>query len=97
MLKRIKGQSMVEYALIITIVALALLAVNIYMKRGVEGKLRDSGDSIGQQFEARATEVIVNRDASGTVSEENLAGKTTVTLTGDKSVYSGSEAVEKMW
>lgn len=97
MLKRTKGQSMVEYALIITIVALALLAVNIYMKRGVEGKLRDSGDNIGAQFEAGGTAVTTNRDASGSVSEENLAGKTVVTLTADTSTSKGSESVDKMW
>ena len=47
-----KGQSTLEYAVIIAVVVGALLAIQIYMKRGVEGKLRGSADSIGEQYSA---------------------------------------------
>ena len=52
MLKRHKGQSTLEYAMIIAVVVAALLAMNIYMKRGVQGKLRESIDSVGEQYDA---------------------------------------------
>lgn len=49
------GQSTLEYALIIAVVLGALLAMNNYMRRGVQGRLRSSADSIGDQFSAGNT------------------------------------------
>ena len=45
-----KGQSTVEYAVLIVVVIAALLAMSIFMKRGVMGKARESTDQIGEQF-----------------------------------------------
>ncbi len=47
-----KGQSTLEYAVIIAVVVGALVAMQHYMKRGVEGKLRESTDNIGEQYSA---------------------------------------------
>ena len=44
------GQSTVEYAVLIVVVIAALLAMSIFMKRGVMGKARESTDQIGDQF-----------------------------------------------
>lgn len=52
MMKTKKGQSTLEYALIITVVIAALLAINVYMKHGVQGRLKESADDIGKQFDA---------------------------------------------
>ena len=51
----IKGQSTLEYAIIIMVVIAALLTMNAYMKRGLQGKLRDASDQIGEQFSAQTT------------------------------------------
>ncbi len=50
-----RGQSTLEYAVIIAVVVAALLAIQIYMKRGVQGKLRESSDKIGEQYSAGNT------------------------------------------
>jgi uncharacterized protein (UPF0333 family) len=50
MLLRRKGQSTLEYALIIAVVVAALLVVQIYMRRSVRGRLRSSSDQIGDQY-----------------------------------------------
>ena len=50
MWKNRKAQSTVEYAVLIAVVAGALLAMQIYMKRGAMGKLRSSTDQIGDQL-----------------------------------------------
>ncbi len=50
LLQREKAQSTVEYAIIIAVVISALLAMQFWMRRGVMGKLRDSSDQIGDQF-----------------------------------------------
>ena len=45
-----QGQSTFEIALVIVVVAAAAIAMSIFMKRSVMGKLRESGDQIGGQF-----------------------------------------------
>lgn len=45
-----KGQSTLEYALLIAVIVAGLIAMQVYMKRGVQGKLRSSTDSIGEQY-----------------------------------------------
>ena len=50
-----RGQSTVEYAVVIAVVIGALLTMQIYMKRGTQGKLRDATDQIGEQFSPRGT------------------------------------------
>ena len=47
---RSRGQSTLEYVVLVAVVISALLAMRIYMKRGVQGKLRSSTDSIGAQY-----------------------------------------------
>jgi hypothetical protein len=78
MIKRRKGQSTLEYALIIAVVVGALLAMQIYMKRGMEGRMRKASDDIGKQFDANATYVQHTTTKSGTTVEETSAGATTV-------------------
>jgi len=43
-----------EYALVVAVAIAALLAMQTYMKRGVQGKLRDATDQVGEQFSPTA-------------------------------------------
>jgi len=45
-----KAQSTLEYAVIIAVVVGALVAMQFYLKRGLQGRLRQSSDDIGEQF-----------------------------------------------
>jgi len=40
------GQTIIEYATFIVVVVLALLAMQVYVKRGVQGKIKDMADQI---------------------------------------------------
>lgn len=51
MKKSTKGQSTLEYAAIIAVVVAAIVALNVYMKRGIEGHLRNASDDIGTQYD----------------------------------------------
>jgi len=51
-----KAQSTLEYAVIIAVVMVALLAMNIYMRRGFSGRLRDIADTVGPQYWPGSTE-----------------------------------------
>ena len=48
--KRFSAQLAVEYAMVIAILVGALLAMQIYLKRSIQGNLRGSADEIGGQF-----------------------------------------------
>jgi hypothetical protein len=49
-LRKMKGQSTLEYAILIIIIIGALLTIQTYIKRGVQGRLKSSSDDIGDQF-----------------------------------------------
>ena len=49
-----RGQSTAEYAILAAVVIAALLAMQIYMKGGIQGKLRESADQVGDQFSPSA-------------------------------------------
>lgn len=45
-----RGQSTLEYVVIIAVVVAGLITMQIYLKRSVQGKLRDATDQIGEQY-----------------------------------------------
>ena len=49
-LKKTKGQSTMEYAILIIIIIGALLSIQVYIKRGIQGRLKSATDDIGEQF-----------------------------------------------
>ena len=49
-LRKIKGQSTLEYAVLIVIIIGALLSIQAYIKRGVQGRLKQATDDVGEQF-----------------------------------------------
>jgi uncharacterized protein (UPF0333 family) len=96
-----KAQSTLEYGLVIAIVVAALLAINIYMKRGVQGRLRSSADDIGEQFEARNTSSSYTTTRGGKTVELTAAGETTTYAgaggkgTAECVTRTGNESIDK--
>jgi len=93
MVRRRRGQSVLEYAVIIAVVVSALLAVNIYMKRGLENRMRQSGDDVGKQFAAGATQVTRNTTRNSLVIETTAQAETTTDTQYDASTLQGIESV----
>ncbi|MBF0386479.1 MAG: hypothetical protein HQL20_01325 [Candidatus Omnitrophica bacterium] len=81
MKKNSKGQSTLEYAILIIIIIAALLSLNTYVKRGVQGRLRSATDDIGDQFSTGANYYKSTVSISNTYSN-NLAG---TAMTGKRS------------
>jgi len=79
---RRKGQSTVEYALIIAVVLAAFLTMQHYIRRGVEGKMRDSADSIGSQFDDKTslTHTIQQHDSLVTTETFGIARGSTTSI-----------------
>lgn len=94
MLSNKKAQSTLEYAVVIAVVVGALIAIQIYMKRGVQGKLRESADQVGEQFEASDTEVDITTDQTGTTIQTTTTdGVTRVQAVSGSQKESGTETV----
>jgi len=53
--KENKAQSMLEYAAVVMCLVAALVAMQVYIKRGMQGRLRQLGDELGQQYAPRNT------------------------------------------
>ena len=51
-----KGQTTLEYAVILIIVMGSFLAMQNYVKRGIQGRWRDSVDGMGDQYDPRTAE-----------------------------------------
>lgn len=62
--KRQKGQSVVEYAVLLVIVMGALVAMTNYIKRAVQGRWKSVVDDMGDQYDPRLTEIAVNHTIS---------------------------------
>ncbi|MFH1397223.1 MAG: hypothetical protein ABIH27_01560 [Candidatus Omnitrophota bacterium] len=94
MLRQRRGQSTLEYALVIAAVIAALIAINSYMKKGVEGRLKSSTDQIGKQFEANGTfsdSWSVNSTGTTTTTETRVAGGGTGTVVSSSEILTRGE------
>jgi Flp pilus assembly pilin Flp len=69
-LNKRKGQSTLEYAVLIVIIIAALLAMNQYIKRGLQGRLKSSTDDIGDQFSPGNTNYTKTVSTSSNTSEQ---------------------------
>jgi hypothetical protein len=65
MLRRNNGQSIVEYAVLLGVVIAALLIMQMFIKRGYQGGLKESADKFGEQFSAGGTTIHQKRTMEG--------------------------------
>ena len=56
--RKMKAQSTLEYAVLIMVIIGALLAIQTYIKRGVQGRLKSATDDIGDQYSPDNTNAI---------------------------------------
>ena len=102
-----KAQSTTEYAVLFAIVAAAVVGMQVYMKRSVQGRMRQSADSIGSQYEPGNTTSTITLNVSNTTTTTTTLQKdqplsdgrsgdtvTTITnITNDTTTRSGDETV----
>jgi len=77
---RKRGQSTLEYAVLIVVIIAALIAMQVYLKRGLQGRIRESSDQIGESYSpgytvsnrttTSASSVTETRGASGSVNTD---------------------------
>jgi len=88
-----KGQTTLEVVILIGFVTAALIAMGVYMKRGIQGRLRESTDQVGEQYSASHTsgKYKIVTDMQQT---ENLtkAGQTTTVINTNTQTKTGEGA-----
>lgn len=92
-LKKKRAQSTLEYGVLIAVIVAALIAMQVYIKRGVQGRLRTASDDIGDQFSPGYTTSLYNVTTNLT-SIENISKGETNTSTNQSVTRTGSETVQ---
>ncbi len=72
--RKTKGQSTMEYAILIIIIIAALLSIQMYIKRSVQGGLKSSSDDIGEQFSPGNTNLTVTTKSLSRTRETFVNG-----------------------
>lgn len=90
-----KGQSTLEYALVITVIMAAMVAINVYMKRGVQGKLRESADKIGEQYAAGKTVATITTQRTGNMVSRDTFGLADSSTFGDAATTDTAKGVSR--
>ena len=68
-----RAQSTFEYTALSVIVLAALISMQIYVKRGFSGRLKEASDTVGEQYEPRAT---TGRSTMGSTSQSRTIAVT---------------------
>jgi hypothetical protein len=50
-----KGQTVLELGILLIVLVSALIAMQVYVKRGIQGRLKGAVDSVGEQYDPQAT------------------------------------------
>ena len=91
-----RGQSTLEYAVLIAVVAAAAIAMQIYVKRGIQGRLRSSADSIGEQYAPGHTTSTFATKVTATRTEDVFEqGSTKTSAIDEVTERSGNETVQE--
>jgi len=82
---RSKAQTTLEYAILIGVIVAALIAMQSYLKRGFQGKMRSHADSMGSQFSPGHTRVYSHKDEPPAITHEvsGLDGATNTSFEND--------------
>ena len=80
-----RAQSAAEYAVLISGVILALLAMQTYIQRGMHGRLKQQADSLGKQYDAQrsSSNITTNYNSQVTTNVTTEDTGTEVTTTTD--------------
>lgn len=71
------GQSVLEYATLITVVVLVVIFGSLYFKRGLQGRWKESSDQIGEQFTTGEKYTVETRQQSAREEVTGTSGEIT--------------------
>ena len=59
MLSNKKAQTLIEYVTILIVVMGVFLAIGTYIKRGIQGRMKDATDELGDQYDPRVANSLI--------------------------------------
>lgn len=77
-----KAQSTIEYAMMIACLAAALLGMQFYVKRSLQGRFKEAGDDIGEQYSATNTTSCLTQTITQNVNINGVTEWKTDSVTG---------------
>jgi uncharacterized protein (UPF0333 family) len=80
-LNKRRGQSTLEYAIIIGVVVGALIMMQVYVKRGLQGRVKQATDEIGDQFSPTASTSTTTINSTVNSTENVFGGNNAYTKT----------------
>lgn len=93
----VKAQTTLEYAILIGVVVAGLIAMQMYLKRSYQGKLRESADDLGEQFSPSNTKYDYTVNTGSRVTETvPKPGKTDTQILNQYQNITGIENVSDM-
>lgn len=69
-----KGQSLLEYSLILAAIIVAIIFMQGYVRRGLQGRLRSAADDIGDQYSVWGGMNYLTNRQSNTLETVTVAG-----------------------
>jgi Flp pilus assembly pilin Flp len=88
-----RGQSTLEYAVLIVVIIGALLAMQAYIKKGVQGRLKSAADDIGDQFSPGNTNEVRHTNRDSVTFESFNAGNSTSNLLSESTNATSNSAI----
>jgi len=74
-----KGQSILEYAILVVVVVGALLAMQWYMKGVYQGRLRSASDDLGEQYSPTQAQSTSTTTSTSNTNEVTTGGANPIT------------------
>jgi hypothetical protein len=96
------GQSLMEYAILFSVVAAALIIMQFYIKRAYQGRIKQDSDEVGQQYSPGHTKSVISTTTSSSSTSctggecfgRGIPDGMTVTRSGTSTVMSKREGVD---
>ena len=88
-----RGQSTLEYVILVGFIVAALIAMGVYIKRGYQGRLKESTDQVGQQYSPGYTNSNYTTTTNVAQTETVNAGETQTQISQNQQNKTGSEQV----
>lgn len=94
------AQSTTEYAVLVAVVVTALIAMQVYLKRGIQGRIKDlsgqlapDGSNGALQYEAGNTDALYTTTQKGTTVQSYIPGGKVITDTEEFIERRGNDTV----
>jgi len=94
MLIKRRAQSTLEYALIVAVVVGALIAMQVYVKRGLQGRLKSAADDMGEQYSPGHTTGTITVTTTSSTQESLASGVTSTQSATSQNMTSEDQTAE---